>query len=269
MTDIGEEIVLLPYSNGINDNDDGDNEKAREATSTDHVVRRNEGDELRDREVPLPVPPQPVEAGEPGQPEQLPESSPHYPQPSSTLRAPEAFQIIATGLNPEMQQYASSLASEALTQFPNHVMAIARHIMVNFEERYGPPWGCTVSDGQLGFSLRQIQKENIMSDAQAINDPDASQGIEIGNAQIIASGMDAEKQRYAVQCGNEAVAQHSNQNMAIAQYIMSHFEEKYGPSWHCIVSDGSLGFFVRYDPTDHIYFSLESLTVFLFKHINN
>lgn len=62
---------------------------------------------------------------------------------------------------------------------------------------------------------------------------------------------------------------HLNQNMAIAQYIISHFEEKYGPSWHCIVSDGNLGFFVRYDPSDHIYFSLGSLTVFLFKNINN
>lgn len=46
-----------------------------------------------------------------------------------------------------------------------------------------------------------------MSDSQALNDPNASHGTEIGNAQIIATGMDAEKQQYAVQCGNEAVAQ--------------------------------------------------------------
>ncbi|KAL3985701.1 Dynein light chain type 1 family protein [Acanthocheilonema viteae] len=105
-----------------------------------------------------------------------------------------------------------------------------------------------------------------MSDSQIIDDPNPNCVTEIGNAQIIASGMDAEKQQYAVQCANEAIAQHSNQNMAMAQYIMSHFEDRYGSTWHCIVSDGSLGFYVRYDPSNHIYFSLGSITIFLFKN---
>uniref|UniRef100_A0A0R3RX33 Dynein light chain n=1 Tax=Elaeophora elaphi TaxID=1147741 RepID=A0A0R3RX33_9BILA len=138
-------------------------------------------------------------------------------------------------------------------------MAIARHIMMNFEQRYGPPWCCA-------NCLRSCPKTEIMSDSQTIDDPNPNLGTEIGNAQILATGMDAEKQQYAVQCANEAIAQHSNQNMAIAQYIMSHFEERYGSPWHCFVSDGTLGFYVRYDASNHIYFSLGSITVFLFKN---
>ncbi|CAG9535452.1 unnamed protein product [Cercopithifilaria johnstoni] len=105
-----------------------------------------------------------------------------------------------------------------------------------------------------------------MSDPQTIDDPNPNCGTEIANARITASGMDTEKQQYAVQCANEAIAQHSNHNMAIAQYIMSHFEDKYGSPWHCIVSDGNLGFYARYDPTNHIYFSLGPITIFLFKN---
>lgn len=46
-----------------------------------------------------------------------------------------------------------------------------------------------------------------MSEPQSIDEPNPNSGIEIGNAQIIASGMDTEKQEYAVQCANEAIAQ--------------------------------------------------------------
>ncbi|EFO28186.1 hypothetical protein LOAG_00288 [Loa loa] len=108
--------------------------------------------------------------------------------------------------------------------------------------------------------------QNIMSDPQSIDDPNPNIGAEMGNAQVIASGMDAEKQQFAVQCANEAIAQHSNQNMAVAQYIMSNFEERYGSPWHCVVSDGSLGFYVRYDPSNHIYFSIGATTIFLFQN---
>uniref|UniRef100_A0A915Q4L9 Dynein light chain n=1 Tax=Setaria digitata TaxID=48799 RepID=A0A915Q4L9_9BILA len=105
-----------------------------------------------------------------------------------------------------------------------------------------------------------------MSDSQAVDDPSPNCATEFSNAQIIASGMDEEKQQFAVQCANEAISQHPNQNMAMAQYIMAHFEERYGAPWHCIVSDGSLGFFVRYDQSNHIYFAIGSITIFLFKN---
>ncbi|VBB33272.1 unnamed protein product, partial [Acanthocheilonema viteae] len=85
----------------------------------------------------------------------------HHPQPVPASTGSEACQVIATGMNMEMQQYASLLANEALTQFPNHMMAIARHIMVHFEERYGSPWCCIVSNGQLGFYLRYDRQNYI------------------------------------------------------------------------------------------------------------
>ncbi|VDN08504.1 unnamed protein product [Thelazia callipaeda] len=107
-----------------------------------------------------------------------------------------------------------------------------------------------------------------MSDTQALDDPNLASGTEsvTVNAQVIATGMEAEMQEYAIQCANEAIAEHSGQNMAIAQYIMSHFEEKYDSPWHCVVSDGNLGFFVRYDASNHIYFTVGPITIFLFKN---
>ncbi|VDO21446.1 unnamed protein product, partial [Brugia timori] len=216
--------------------------------------------------------PSPVHPYQPQPHSELPE--PYQPQPPAPASVgPEVCQIIATGMNTEMQQYASLLASEALTQFPNQMMAIARHIMMNFEERYGPVWCCAVSNGQLGFYLRYDREnhiyftlsrhtiflyksgfvQSIMSDPQSIEDPNPNPDIEIGNAQIIASEI-----------GN--FFRHPSQNMAMAQYIMSHFEERYGSAWHCIVSDGNLGFYVRYDPSNHIYFFIGSTTIFLFKN---
>ncbi|KAM3716796.1 Dynein light chain 1, cytoplasmic [Dirofilaria immitis] len=102
---------------------------------------------------PFEIPCQP----EPGS--KLPE--PYYPKPAPTLMKSEVCQIISTGMNAEMQQYASSLATQAFAQFPNHLMAIARHIMINFEEKYEPPWCCIVSNGQLGFYLRYDRQNHI------------------------------------------------------------------------------------------------------------
>uniref|UniRef100_A0A915Q1F5 Dynein light chain n=1 Tax=Setaria digitata TaxID=48799 RepID=A0A915Q1F5_9BILA len=98
---------------------------------------------------------------------ELPESQhphpPPQPQPQPAIDPVQhgECQIIATGMNLEMQQYASSLASQALAQFPNHMMAIARHIMMNFEQRYGSPWSCIVSNGQLGFYMRYDRQNHI------------------------------------------------------------------------------------------------------------
>lgn len=86
------------------------------------------------------------------------------------------------------------------------------------------------------------------------------------NMQIIASGMSEEMQQYAVTLAQEAIANFSTDKMRIAHHLMSKFEEAYGAPWHCVVSGGELGFFVRYDPQNHIYFTLDSNTIFLFKH---
>uniref|UniRef100_A0A0M3I877 Dynein light chain n=1 Tax=Ascaris lumbricoides TaxID=6252 RepID=A0A0M3I877_ASCLU len=56
--------------------------------------------------------------------------------------------------------------------------------------------------------------------------------------------------------------------MPIAQHLMTRFEQKYGAPWHCVVSDGQLGFYVRYDPAGHIYFAVGSTIIFLFRNQN-
>uniref|UniRef100_A0A1I7VSH4 PAM2 domain-containing protein n=1 Tax=Loa loa TaxID=7209 RepID=A0A1I7VSH4_LOALO len=199
MTEIGEEITLLPYDYDIAD--DGGGEKAKESETkaddaigtvekstenTDQVKSDAEGDllpddqtqdsnnfpalpadesggvrgdfdngygeqaELYEHDVPPPPPAvqqsEPIEPEEPRQPEKSktppvlphPQSNflkaninqpypvhPYQPQPHSELPEPyqsqppvgsEACQIIATGMNTEMQQFASLLASQALAQ---------------------------------------------------------------------------------------------------------------------------------------------------------
>ncbi|VDN43753.1 unnamed protein product [Gongylonema pulchrum] len=44
-------------------------------------------------------------------------------------------------------------------------------------------------------------------DPQSVDDPEQTAGSQVDNAEIMATGMDAEMQQYAVQCANEAIAQ--------------------------------------------------------------
>ncbi|EJW84593.1 hypothetical protein WUBG_04497 [Wuchereria bancrofti] len=153
--------------------DNGQGDQHTEPPSVDQQAERVEPEEPRQPER-LPIHPHPKSnfpqpnldqpsQVHPYQPQPYPElPEPYQPQPPAPASVgPEVCQIIATGMNTEMQQYASLLASEALTQFPNQMMAIARHIMMNFEERYGPAWCCVVSNGQLGFYLRYDRENHI------------------------------------------------------------------------------------------------------------
>uniref|UniRef100_A0A915B437 Dynein light chain n=1 Tax=Parascaris univalens TaxID=6257 RepID=A0A915B437_PARUN len=51
--------------------------------------------------------------------------------------------------------------------------------------------------------------------------------------------------------------------MHLAQHIMMNFEGKYGTAWHCIATDGDLGFFMHYDT--HIHLCVGSAIIGLFK----
>ncbi|VDK38777.1 unnamed protein product [Anisakis simplex] len=53
--------------------------------------------------------------------------------------------------------------------------------------------------------------------------------------------------------------------MKIAKYIANAFEANYASLWHCIVSDGHMRFYVRYDADNHIYFAIGQLSIFLFR----
>lgn len=52
--------------------------------------------------------------------------------------------------------------------------------------------------------------------------------------------------------------------MAVARDVMVACEQQFGESWNCVVSDGELGFYMRYHQENHIYCSVGGLTVFLY-----
>ncbi|MFH4982250.1 hypothetical protein AB6A40_008959 [Gnathostoma spinigerum] len=85
------------------------------------------------------------------------------------------------------------------------------------------------------------------------------------NVKILASGMRPDVQEYAVALARQAIAEFPHEKMRIAHHLMTKFEESYGPPWCCVVSDGQLGFYVRYDPVNHIYFAVGEIILFLFK----
>ncbi|KAH7544149.1 hypothetical protein JRO89_XS15G0117100 [Xanthoceras sorbifolium] len=50
----------------------------------------------------------------------------------------------------------------------------------------------------------------------------------------------------------------------LARALKKEFDLLYGPAWHCVVGTG-FGSFVTHSPGGFIYFSLDSLSVLLFK----
>lgn len=54
-------------------------------------------------------------------------------------------------------------------------------------------------------------------------------------------------------------------NAFIAEKIVDGFEEIYGAHFHCAVSDKDIGCHIRYDPDNIIIFSIDGLTICLFK----
>ncbi|KAK9269160.1 hypothetical protein L1049_000929 [Liquidambar formosana] len=50
----------------------------------------------------------------------------------------------------------------------------------------------------------------------------------------------------------------------IARALKKEFDSLYGPAWHCVVGT-SFGSFVTHSPGGFVYFSLDSLSVLLFK----
>ncbi|XP_062090610.1 uncharacterized protein LOC133796922 [Humulus lupulus] len=50
----------------------------------------------------------------------------------------------------------------------------------------------------------------------------------------------------------------------LARALKKEFDSSYGPAWHCVVG-ASFGSFVTHSPGGFVYFSIDSLSVLLFK----
>ncbi|ATZ50079.1 Bcdyn2 [Botrytis cinerea B05.10] len=82
-------------------------------------------------------------------------------------------------------------------------------------------------------------------------------------AQIKSVDMSDDMSDEAVEVCRQAMAKHSVEK-DIAQYIKKAFDEKRGPTWHCIVGR-NFGSFVTHETKHFIYFYLGHCAILLFK----
>ncbi|KAH9650751.1 hypothetical protein KPL70_026494 [Citrus sinensis] len=76
------------------------------------------------------------------------------------------------------------------------------------------------------------------------------------NVRLRSSDMPAHMQQHALRFTRSLVDDYYSES--------SEFDDAYGPAWHCVVGK-SFGSFVTHSPAGFLYFSIDSLSVLLFK----
>ncbi|KAL2154948.1 hypothetical protein VTH82DRAFT_3624 [Thermothelomyces myriococcoides] len=82
-------------------------------------------------------------------------------------------------------------------------------------------------------------------------------------AQIKSADMTEDMQQEAIEVAQEAMAKFTIEK-DIAQHIKRTFDERKGPTWHCIVGR-NFGSFVTHETKHFIYFYLGHCAILLFK----
>uniref|UniRef100_A0A915B2D3 Dynein light chain n=1 Tax=Parascaris univalens TaxID=6257 RepID=A0A915B2D3_PARUN len=174
----------------------------------------------------------------------------------------------------------------SLSKYPNEKMIIAHYITARFAAQYGGNWHCVVSDGRLGYEVRHHSEDHIFFSVGSLTillfrEEDVKNATIKSSllkprklstsmqlpTKIISSCMDMEMQQFAVTVAVQGIEmKFADEKMQIARLLMRHFDERFGARWHCIVGDQPLGFYVRYDQQNYLYFIVEPLTILLFKH---
>ncbi|XP_020520606.1 dynein light chain 1, cytoplasmic isoform X2 [Amborella trichopoda] len=80
---------------------------------------------------------------------------------------------------------------------------------------------------------------------------------------IKSADMKEEVQKEAIDCAIAAFEKHSVEK-DIAAYIKKGFDNKYGPTWHCIVGR-NFGSYVTHETNHFMYFYLDQKAILLFK----
>uniref|UniRef100_A0A914S0E2 Dynein light chain n=1 Tax=Parascaris equorum TaxID=6256 RepID=A0A914S0E2_PAREQ len=142
--------------------------------------------------------------------------------------------LVASGMDDEMESFAVSLAIDAIAVFCNEKMKIAKYIASKFEAKYGAPWHCIASDGHMRFYVRYDADDHIFFAVNVYHD----------YAFIL-------EQRWR-NGSKGAIFRYPNEKMIIAHYITTRFAAQYG-------------YEVRHHSEDHIFFSVGSLTILLFR----
>lgn len=81
--------------------------------------------------------------------------------------------------------------------------------------------------------------------------------------QIKSADMTDEMQQESIDVAQEAMAKHTIEK-DIAMHIKKTFDERKGPTWHCIVGR-NFGSFVTHETKHFIYFYLGHCAILLFK----
>ncbi|XWS11048.1 hypothetical protein CRYUN_Cryun38cG0050100 [Craigia yunnanensis] len=93
-------------------------------------------------------------------------------------------------------------------------------------------------------------------------------GIAINlNVQLRSSDMPIYMQEHAIRCTRQLLhsAPKPRPNLThLARAIKKEFDSAYGRAWHCVIGT-SFGSFVTHSPGGFVYFSIDSLSVLLFK----
>ncbi|RSM10630.1 hypothetical protein CEP52_003466 [Fusarium oligoseptatum] len=100
-----------------------------------------------------------------------------------------------------------------------------------------------------------------MSDIKATETPAPREKLE---AQIKSADMTEDMQQESIEVAQEAMAKFTIEK-DIAQHIKRTFDERKGPTWHCIVGR-NFGSFVTHETKHFIYFYLGHCAILLFKN---
>lgn len=106
----------------------------------------------------------------------------------------------------------------------------------------------------------QSDEISIMADDNKSPPPTAREKLD---AQIKSADMTDDMQQEAIEVAQEAMGKFSIEK-DIAQHIKRTFDERKGPTWHCIVGR-NFGSYVTHETKHFIYFYLGHCAILLFK----
>ncbi|XVE50297.1 hypothetical protein DITRI_Ditri01bG0150600 [Diplodiscus trichospermus] len=87
------------------------------------------------------------------------------------------------------------------------------------------------------------------------------------NVRLRSSDMPIYMQEHALRCSRQLLDSAPKKPPSLshlARAIKKEFDSEYGPAWHCVIGT-SFGSFVTHSPGGFLYFSIDSLSILLFK----
>ncbi|PNY24631.1 Dynein light chain lc8-type, partial [Tolypocladium capitatum] len=148
---------------------------------------------------------------------------------------------------------ATAQPPRSRTSSPSSLHALLRH------PRPSSTLRALLSSTDLTMSDKQVEK------------PETPAPREKLEAQIKSADMTDDMQQESIEIAQEAMAKFTIEKvttnialMDIAQHIKRTFDERKGPTWHCIVGR-NFGSFVTHETKHFIYFYLGHCAILLFK----